>query len=115
MRVRRGDVVMVDWMYSDRTGSKVRPAVVVQVDFLNGRIDDTILVSVTSRSRAAGSTEVPINPASEPASGLRAPSVATCTNITTYDHGQVMRIIGSLSVAAIQQIETRLKYVLGLP
>jgi hypothetical protein len=32
----RGEVVEVDWPYSDLMGSKNRPAVVVQADFLNG-------------------------------------------------------------------------------
>ena len=30
--MKRGDVVEVDWPYSDLTGSKIRPAVVVQAD-----------------------------------------------------------------------------------
>jgi hypothetical protein len=34
--MNRGDVVTVDWPFSDRTGSKLRPAVAVQADFLNG-------------------------------------------------------------------------------
>jgi len=34
--MKRGDVVLVDWQYSDRTGSTLRPAVVVHADFLNG-------------------------------------------------------------------------------
>ena|ERR1700722_8170738 len=41
--MNRGDVVEVDWPYSDLMGSKLRPAVVVQADFLNGLIDDTII------------------------------------------------------------------------
>jgi mRNA-degrading endonuclease toxin of MazEF toxin-antitoxin module len=32
MNVRRGDVVLADLPYSDRTGSKKRPALVVQCD-----------------------------------------------------------------------------------
>jgi mRNA-degrading endonuclease toxin of MazEF toxin-antitoxin module len=44
----RGEVVLVDWTYSDMGGSKLRPAVVVQADFLNSLIDDTILVQITS-------------------------------------------------------------------
>jgi hypothetical protein len=47
--MRRGEVVEIDWPFSDLTGSKVRPAVVVQADFLDGLIDDTILVKVTGR------------------------------------------------------------------
>jgi mRNA-degrading endonuclease toxin of MazEF toxin-antitoxin module len=41
--MKRGEVVLVDGPFSDRTGSKLRPAVVVQADFLNGLIDDTVL------------------------------------------------------------------------
>ena len=38
--MNRGEVVEVDWQYKDMSGSKLRPAVVVQADFLNGMIDD---------------------------------------------------------------------------
>ena len=47
MTVRRGDVVIVDYPYSDRTGSKVRPALVVQADFHNQQLHDTILARET--------------------------------------------------------------------
>lgn len=49
--MRRGDVVEIDWQFSDLTGSKLRPAVVVQADFLDGLIDDT----TWSRSRGVDS------------------------------------------------------------
>lgn len=42
--MNRGEVVLVDWPYSDLTGSKLRPAVVVQADYQNGILDDTIYV-----------------------------------------------------------------------
>ena len=41
----RGDVVELDWPFSDLTGSKRRPAVVVQADYLNGLIDDPDIIS----------------------------------------------------------------------
>ena len=44
--MNRGEVVLLDWPFSDLTGSKLRPAVVVQADYLNGLIDDTIYVKV---------------------------------------------------------------------
>ena len=37
----RGDVVILEVFFSDRQGSKVRPALVVQSDFLNERLTDT--------------------------------------------------------------------------
>ena len=63
--MNRGDVVLVDWAYSDLTGTKLRPAVVVQADFLNGLIDDTILVQVTGTRHGISGTEVEIDPAQE--------------------------------------------------
>src|SRR5437764_137047 len=115
MSVRRGDVVRVDWPYSDRTGSKVRPAVVVQSDALNSTIADTVLVLVSRTRRAVGTTEVLIDPAVESACGLRYPSVVSCSNLLTVDQGLVIQAIGRLSPAALQQLETCLKTVLGLP
>jgi len=39
----RGDVIIVDFPFSDRTGSKVRPALIVQADEFNARLSDTIM------------------------------------------------------------------------
>src|SRR5438046_2250793 len=52
--MKRGEIVELDWPFSDRTGSKTRPAVVVQADFLNGLIDDTILVQITGTGHGGG-------------------------------------------------------------
>lgn len=87
--MKRGDVVLVDWPYSDRTGSKLRPAVVVQADFLNGLIDDTILVQITRTAHGIPGTEVAIDPAHEPSSGLSHPSFASCANLLTADPGLI--------------------------
>lgn len=51
MKVHRGDIALVDFPYSDQTGHKVRPALVVQADLLNQRLDDTILALITSSQR----------------------------------------------------------------
>lgn len=115
MSISRGDVVRVDWPYSDRTGSKVRPAVVIQADFLNSRIQDTILVLVSRTRRAVGVTEFLIDPVAEPTCGLRYPSAASCSNLLTIDRGLIVQTLGLLSAAAMQQIDDRLKVALGLP
>ncbi len=65
----RGDVVDVGCPFSDRTGSKVRPAVVVRADFLNGLIDDTILVQITRTRHGIPGTEVALDPVQETVSG----------------------------------------------
>jgi mRNA interferase MazF len=113
--MKRGEVVEVDWQYSDMTGSKKRPAVVVQADFLNGMIDDTILVQITSTRHGIPGTEVLLDPSVETASGLRKVCVASCTKVLTFDEALVLRTIGYLSDYAMRQIAACLKTVLQLP
>ncbi|MCI0486973.1 MAG: type II toxin-antitoxin system PemK/MazF family toxin [Blastocatellia bacterium] len=46
MNARRGDIVLVDFPYSNHTGSKVRPALVVQSDVWNRKsASETALLS----------------------------------------------------------------------
>ncbi len=110
----RGDVVEVVWPYTDMTGSKRRPAVVIQADFLNAVIDDTILVQITGKDHGLG-TEVRLDPAIETDSGLSKPCVASCVDLRTFDQYLIIRTIGFLSPAAIQRIEAALKTTLGIP
>jgi mRNA-degrading endonuclease toxin of MazEF toxin-antitoxin module len=113
--MNRGDVVEVDWHFTDGTGFKRRPAVVVQGDVLNGLIDDTVLVQITSTRHGIPNTEVLLDPAVETAAGLNRVCVASCLNVTTYEQTRVHRTIGYLSAAAMRRIEACLKAVLELP
>jgi len=113
--MNRGDVVLVDWPYSDRTGSKLRPAIVVQADYLNGLLDDTVLVQVTSKPHGIPGTEVRLDPAIEKASGLLHVSFTFCPNIFTADPEFIDQVIGTLSLDAVQRIDVCLKSTLGIP
>lgn len=113
--MNRGDVVEIEWHFSDLTGSKRRPAVVVQADYLNGLVDDTILVKITGSRFAIPGTEVEIDPAAEPASGLNKLCYASCKDILTRDQALVLRTIGVLSDEAMRRIEECLRAVLELP
>jgi mRNA-degrading endonuclease toxin of MazEF toxin-antitoxin module len=107
--------VEVNWPYSDLTGSKVRPAVVVQADFLNGLIDDTVLVQITGTRHGIPGTEVEIDPAQEKGSGLSKRCYASCTNLLTLDQALVLGTVGYLSDAVMNLIADCLKQVLELP
>jgi mRNA-degrading endonuclease toxin of MazEF toxin-antitoxin module len=113
--MRRGDVIEVDWLYTDMTGSKRRPAVVVQADFLDGLIDDTILVQITTTRHGIPGTEVLLDPAVETDSGLSKVCYASCTNVLTIEQDKVLQNIGYLSDAVMQQIEACLRVVLQIP
>jgi mRNA-degrading endonuclease toxin of MazEF toxin-antitoxin module len=112
--MKRGEVVLVEWVHSDLTIGKRRPAIVVQADFLNALFANTVLIQVTKTVRNS-TTEVLIDPAKEPASGLRFLSVASCHNLLTVQQARVGKTLGSLSAGLLQQLEGRLKVALELP
>jgi mRNA interferase MazF len=112
--MNRAEVVIVDWPFTDLSGSKLRPAVVVQADFLNGLVDDTIYVKVQSQRYGIPSTEVELDPAVETASGLKHLCYASCKDLLTREQTLVHHTLGVLSDTAMREIEACLKAVLEI-
>jgi mRNA interferase MazF len=119
MKVQRGNVVMVDWVYSDRSASKKRPALVVQADVYNQALDDTILALITSSARrrvgARTQLDTDISTPDGKQTGLSFNSVVQCENLVTIDRQLILRIRGKFSTALMQQIDDCLKAALELP
>jgi len=119
MNVKRGDVVLVDFPFSDKTGHKVRPALVVQSDVWNQRLDDTVIALITSsrhrRIGAATQYSIDISTIEGQQTGLRLNSIVQCENIMTYHKSLILRVIGSLSASEMEQINTCLKATLSIP
>lgn len=118
MKVRRGDVVLVDYLFSDRTGSKIRPCLVVQDDRYNVRLDDTIVVAISSNINRAASEPTQlvigiVTPEGQQ-SGLLFDSAVQCENIVTIDCQFVLRRIGKLPAPTMSQIDNCLKSTFGL-
>src|SRR5580704_13850310 len=111
--MNRGQFVLVNWFYSDLSGAKLRPAVVVQADYLNGLIDDTIFVKITGKCFGIPGTEVELDPVLEPGSGLSKICYASCNNLVTRDQAMISGVLGFLYDAATREIEDCLKKVLS--
>jgi mRNA interferase MazF len=116
MNVSRGDVVLVDYPFSDRTGSKVRPALVVQSDALNRNITDTILAAISRSTHRASATQlfVDISTNDGRGTGLRQNSVIQCENLPTYDQRLIIAKVGEISSRLTEQIADCLKAALDL-
>lgn len=117
MSVSRGDVVLVDYPFSDRTGSKVRPALVVQADALNRQNTDTILASISRSTHRASATQlfVDISVPDGRLTGLRQPSMIQCENLLTFDQRFIIATIGRLPPPLLQKVDACLKAALDLP
>ena len=115
--VLRGDVVLVDYPYTDRTGSKVRPCVVVQSDDGNQRLDDTIVALMTSKTRfTLGSSNELLITAQSPArrkAGLIFDSAVQGQNLLTVDRSFLRRKNCVLSGDPMRQVDQCLKAALA--
>ena len=118
MNVQRGDVVMVDWHFSDRTGSKRRPALVIQADAYNTALDDTILALITGSARrrvgAATQVEIDISTPDGAQTGLVINSVVQCENLVTVDRNFILKVRGRLSLTLMSNVNDSLKAALEL-
>jgi mRNA interferase MazF len=118
MKVRRADVVLVNHPFSDASGTKVRPGVVVQSDSRNSRLTETIVALISSNTRFAtsDSTQVLIDPVTPDgkSSGLYQASVVKCGKLFTIGENLIRRKVGILSAAMMLKVNDCLKAALEL-
>ena len=118
MPVSRGDVILAFVPNVGSPGGKMRPALVVQSDPNNARLNETIVAAITSNlSRVHEATQLLIEVATPDgaASGLLHDSAVRCERLHSLPQADVRRVIGRLSGALMQQIDGCLKAALGLP
>jgi mRNA interferase MazF len=106
-----GDVVLVPFPFTDQTGEKKRPAVVVSSERYQRSRPDVIIMAVTSQIRPSAELgEVPI-PGWKKA-GLLKPSV-TKPVLATVEQALVLRKLGRLSPSDRAAVLSTLHLMLG--
>ncbi len=103
----KGDVVLVSMPFTDRSGSKVRPSVIVSGEEYNRRTPDVLIASVTGNLGAAphpGDHRV----SGWKSAGLLKPSMAQ-TKIAAVATSVVRRKIGRLDAADLTAFSSGLK------
>lgn len=108
---RRGDVVLVGFVFSDASGIKQRPAVVLSTELYHRSRQEVIVTALTSKVdrllvgdyRIAGWQQA----------GLLHPSVATGI-IRTIKRSMIRRRLGSLLSSDVRGIEAASRKSLGL-
>ncbi len=121
----RGDIVLIEYPYTDKAAAKLRPALVIQGfgpffialtaagDQALGR--NAVFLPITSVIKP-GAHNVVV-PDSDPAfaqSGLKVSSTILCWNVNTISKAFVSRTIGTLADALMEQVEDAVRRVLGL-
>jgi mRNA-degrading endonuclease toxin of MazEF toxin-antitoxin module len=117
MPVTRGEVVLTYVANVGGPGGTVRPALVVQSDHNNVRLNETIIAAITSNiSRVHEPTQllIDISTTDGAASGLLHNSAVRCARLHSIPQADVRRVIGRLSDALMGQINDCLKAALGV-
>jgi mRNA interferase MazF len=118
MPLSRGDVILTFVANVGAPGGKVRPALVVQSDHNNARLNETIIVAITSNlSRVHEPTQLLIESSTPDgiASGLLHDSAVRCERLHSIPQADVRRVIGRMSAALMRQVNACLKAALELP
>ena len=115
---RRGDVVIVAFPFVTGSSGKNRPALVIQCDRNNQRLQNTIVAMITGNTRLATTepTQILIDPATPDgeASGLAFPSAVKCENLYTISQQDILQTLGSLPSSLMAKIDDCLKSALQL-
>ena len=115
--LRRGDVVLVSFPFTDLSGRKVRPALIV------GRPSGSDLIVAFITSQFPSGTTAPVSQAEYlldltdpefPITGLKSSSVVRLDKLATLDRRIVHRRLGRVGVGTAHGIATCLRYVFEL-
>jgi mRNA interferase MazF len=109
----RGDVVLCDLnpvVGTEQAG--VRPAVVFQIDRANAVSPHTIIAPFTTRIRRALLPSHVLIPAGT--GGLSQDSVVLCEQIRVIDKRRIVRVLGHLDDAHMEEVARALRMILGL-
>ncbi|HEY9712558.1 MAG TPA: type II toxin-antitoxin system PemK/MazF family toxin [Chroococcales cyanobacterium] len=118
---RKGDVVLVSFPYTTDEGTtqtKRRPAVIISNDYNNSRLDDVLLVPLTSNTTRAGRepTQVVVlmNTPEGQQAGLRLDSVIDCTVIATIPKTLLVNKIGAFPQETMERVDQCLMIAMAI-
>lgn len=112
---KRGQVVVVNVPFSDQSGVKPRPAVVVSTDAFHRALPDVIVCPISSQPqyhRRPGPGNYPLQ--GWRSAGLHHPSTVRICKVLSVDKQILKRIVGSLSQEDLASVEARLRQAFGL-
>ncbi len=103
----KGDIILIKFPFTDLSGSKLRPAVV-----LADRSLDFTVCFITTQTKWQESTDVLLLPSA--ISGLRKQSLIRTSKIATVDRTLAKGLLGKLSQLELTDLNDRLKVLFQL-
>jgi mRNA interferase MazF len=113
-RYKQGEVVLVAFPFTDLSGVKQRPALVVSADWFNRASSDCVLVAITSNVPARIKRgELLLSASDLTSAGLPKPSMVRAGKIFTLQQGLIRKPLGKLSSATLTNVLVAVQGVLS--
>lgn len=104
----KGDIVLVTFPFTDLSGSKLRPAVIIAET-----LQDLTLCFITTQIQWQEPTDLQILPTQ--LNGLKKLSLIRTSKIATLDKTMAKGLLGQLTTLEIDSLNIQLKILLKLP
>ncbi len=105
--MKNGDIVLIPFPFTDLTGNKLRPALVL----VSGKNDVTVAF-ITTQIRWKEPNDVTLNPTEQ--NGLKQESLIRLAKLATIDSDHVDGILGEIDPVKAQEINQNLINILKL-
>ncbi|WP_291102167.1 MULTISPECIES: type II toxin-antitoxin system PemK/MazF family toxin [unclassified Flavobacterium] len=105
--MKKGDIVLLSFPFTDLKGKKIRPALVLVVSDL-----DVIVAFVTTQFKWQNSYDILLEP--DNFNGLKKSSLVRLSKITTIDKDLILGKLGELNTLDLQKINNNLIKILEL-
>jgi mRNA interferase MazF len=107
---RQGDIVLVPFPFTDLSGAKQRPALVISPERLNNKRPDLVVVALTSQIPAAFSEdEVFLSADDLAAGGLPKQSIVRLGKVFTIHQALIRKKLGQLPETTVKTILQKVK------
>ncbi len=111
MSYKCSDIVVLPFPYTNQSGSKRRPALILSTDDYSSRRADIIVAPITSNLATKQPDDTPLSDWA--AAGLLKPSVVKSI-LGTVHQSLVVRVLGTLSAADLNKVEQTFANTLNL-
>lgn len=107
---KRGTIILIPFPFTDLSGAKVRPALVISSI---SRGDDMVVIFISSKKeKIISSSDIVVSPTK--GNGIKGTSVICCGKIATLEKKMALGELGVLEKEAMKKVDSSLKKVLGL-
>lgn len=115
MAYKQGEIVLVPFPYSDLSGSKKRPVLVVSNDFYNASFPDIVVAVITSKTTKPDAYSLTLESKDIEVGQLPEPSLIRAHKLFTIDQSRILKRFSTLGEAKLREALFLLKQLFDHP